>query len=78
MSDYLQPADVAKLLAVSPRKVRSWCQSGALKAANVNDAQRPRWIILKEDLDAFLRARQQQSKPKVTRRKSIATRYDRY
>lgn len=56
--DYLQPADVARLLAVSQKKVLKWIRSGALRAANLNDNRRPRWIIRGDDLDAFVRSRQ--------------------
>jgi hypothetical protein len=71
MHDYLQPADIAKLLAVSPKKVRSWCRSGQLRAANLNDNRRPRWVILRADLDEFLRTRQPEPKQPSSRRAGI-------
>jgi hypothetical protein len=69
MSDYLQPADVAAILAVSPKKVRAWIRSGALRASNLNDARRPRWIIRRDDLDAFVQARRVEPQQPTTRRR---------
>jgi excisionase family DNA binding protein len=67
--NYLEVSDVAEFLKVGQSKVRSWVKAGKLKAANVgtpkdiNDGKkrkriRNRWIILRADLDEFLRTLQ--------------------
>jgi hypothetical protein len=72
VSDYLQPADVAAILAVSPKKVRLWIRTGALKASNLNDNRRPRWIIRRDDLDEFVQARQVEPQQRPTTRRRVA------
>jgi excisionase family DNA binding protein len=48
---------LARLLRVSPGKVRTWIRSGTLAASNVGTT-RPRFVVTKDALDAFLKARQ--------------------
>lgn len=64
----LSVSDVAKELQVSPGKVRSWIHSGQLRAANLTNGPRPRFVVAPEDLEAFLQSRQNapttQPKPK--------------
>ena len=58
----LTPPQVAKQLSVDPATVINWIRSGELKASNVGKgAQRPRYRILRGDLDAFLESRQPQA-----------------
>jgi hypothetical protein len=57
-STLLSVDDVASELGVSPDKVRSWCRTRQLLAADVNDANRPHWAIRRVDLDALLQSRQ--------------------
>lgn len=76
---YLQPDDVARLLAVSPKKVRAFIQSGELRASNVSNSARPRFIVRREDFDAFLESRAVNVAPPVKRRFKIVRRpEDRY
>lgn len=72
IDDYLQPADIATILAVSPKKVHKWIRTGAMKASNLNDnPTRPRWIIRREDLDTFVKSRQPEPKRPTPRRAAI-------
>ncbi len=69
---YLSPPAVARLLGISPDKVRSWCASGELKAANLaenHSGQRCRYRISPEALDAFLARRAVAPPPKPVRRR---------
>lgn len=59
---YLQPDDVARILCVSPAKVRKWCDNGALRATNLNTGVRPHYVIRREDLDHFIQSRQPEPK----------------
>lgn len=58
-STRLTAPEVAKLLRVSPEKIRGFILRGELLAANVAErlGGRPRWRISPADLDAFLAAR---------------------
>ena len=64
--DILNPNDVAKELHVSPATVIGWIRSGQLKAANLATGHRPRYVVKRDDLNAFLRLRQaaQRRKPR--------------
>ena len=53
-------ADVARQLHTSPDTVRGWIKSGQLAAANLATGSRPRYVITKADLDAFLKSRRPQ------------------
>lgn len=55
--DYLEPSDVAAMLGVSADKVREWCSTRQLRGANINNGERARWIITREDLETFLETR---------------------
>lgn len=48
--------DVARELRTSEDTIRGWINSGQLKASNVG-TNRPRYIILREDLNTFLKSR---------------------
>jgi hypothetical protein len=67
------PNELAKLLRVSPDKVRSWIKRGVLSAIDTNDVQcgRPRYVILPHHLADFERRRHAATPepPKRKRRK---------
>ena len=65
---FLTPPEIAKLLRVSPEKALGWIRSGELKAVNVGNGFRPRFRVSRENLDAFLKAREVQPPPERTRR----------
>lgn len=54
-SDAMLPADVARVLKVSPRKVYGWIETKRLKASNLNPSgsKRPRYSIERADFEAF-------------------------
>ena len=63
---WLSVSDVASCLAVAPDKVLAWIHSGELRGHDLTErssAQRPRWRISPDDLEAFLRARQTRPAP---------------
>lgn len=60
LGEFLEPEQVANSLGVSADKVRNWCNTRQLRASNINDGNRARWIITREDLAAFLATRQPQ------------------
>lgn len=68
--ELLSPADVANMMGVSEDKVNGWCGVGQLKAANVNDGNRPRWVITRENLNDFLESRQREPVTSAPRRTS--------
>lgn len=65
--------EVARLLRVSRDKVRRWVESGQLNATNVAGAvlKRPRWVILPNQLDAFVNGRSSSPPPKQTRKRKL-------
>jgi excisionase family DNA binding protein len=67
----LTPSEVAKVLRVSPNKVRTWIDRGELEAVNTADARcgKRRFVVLPEQLAAFTRGRQAATPPKPRRRK---------
>jgi hypothetical protein len=57
--DILLPADVARALKVSPKKVYGWIETKRLKAANVNPSgKRPRYSIERSDFETFRKSLQ--------------------
>jgi hypothetical protein len=66
----LTPPEVAKILKVNPGKVLTWIRSGALKATNVSQSNRPRYRITLEEIELFKRGRQVNPKPKQVRKAS--------
>ena len=52
-------AAVAERLRVDSDTVRHWVKSGRLRAVNVSrsDGRLPRWRVLLEDLETFIRSR---------------------
>jgi hypothetical protein len=73
-STTMNPADVAKQLKVSPATVIGWIRSGQLKAANLAKGPRPRYVVQRDDLNAFLKMRQPE--PPAQRRRQAAKRSD--
>jgi hypothetical protein len=67
----LTVADVARLLRVSPDKIRRWLAKGELVAVNTSFtlAARPRWVISRESLELFRRRRSSAPLPKPPRRR---------
>jgi len=56
----LTPPQVAKLLAVDVDRVRRWIRSGRLRGIDVSEnpgTGRPRFRVMREDLDAFMAGR---------------------
>lgn len=55
--DTLDPPMVAKELKVSPDTVRNWIRTKQLRATNIANKGRARWIIQRSELERFLRLR---------------------
>jgi len=70
MSTYTPPT-IAKMLGVKPDKVLVWIRSGELIAFDISERRgnRPRWRILDEHLQEFLRSRQNVKPAPPQRRK---------
>ncbi len=64
------PPTIAKMLGIKVDKIHAWIRAGELKAVNVaqNRSGRPRWRVLDEHLQEFLRSRQS-VKPTAQRRR---------
>ncbi len=73
--DTLTPPQVAKRYGVSADTVRTWIQSGQLKATNLSKAGRPRYKVTSQALDEFNKVRAVQECPKVERRRKPAKDY---
>jgi excisionase family DNA binding protein len=68
--DTLTVPQIASQLKVSRDTVRNWIASGKLQAANLNrPGTRPRWVVKRDDLDAFLKKRQPDPQPAKARRR---------
>ena len=65
------PRELARMIRVSPDRVRAWIQRGELGAINVADkrSDKPRYIILPQHLDEFTRKRRVNVEPKPTKRR---------
>lgn len=68
---FVTPTDLAKLLRVSPEKVRRWIRRGELKAVDLGiGSSRSCYRVKQEWLDEFLEARSvQPPAPRVRRRR---------
>jgi excisionase family DNA binding protein len=73
-------ADCAKLLRVSPDKIRMWIKSGELSAINTARTRcgRPRFVILPHAIEQFAAARSPAPPPKPVRRKKRTDELDFY
>lgn len=67
---FLSPPQVARILRTSADQVHRFIESGELKAINLSLADRPRWKIDPNDLQAFLdrRSNQVATKPEQKRK----------
>jgi excisionase family DNA binding protein len=74
------PNELAKLLRVSPDKIRLWINRGELQAVNVADHHcgRPRFVILPHHLTEFEKRRTAGPTPKPTRKKKRTKQVDFY
>jgi hypothetical protein len=74
------PNELARLLRVSPDRVRGWIQRGELKAVNTATARcgRPRYVVLPHHLAEFERDRSAGPAPKAIRRRRRACAVDYY
>lgn len=76
--EFLNPPEVARILAVNVNKILAWIASGELPAVNVAEklnGARPRWRISRTALDAFLASRTP-AKPQQTVRRSPRAKQD--
>jgi excisionase family DNA binding protein len=65
----LTPKEVSRLLRVGQEKVRNWIKVGALNAVDVGHLGRPRYVVLPEHLEAFVKARSAAPPPRAPRRR---------
>jgi excisionase family DNA binding protein len=67
----LTPNELARLLRVSPDKIRLWINRGEMGAVNVADhtCGKPRYIVLPHHLAAFEQRRSASPPPKPARKK---------
>jgi excisionase family DNA binding protein len=76
----ITPREVARLLRVSPDRVRAWIRSGQLGAINTAPARcgRPRFVVLPHHLEAFEQARRAGPPPKPPLRRREMHQIDYY
>jgi hypothetical protein len=78
----LTPRQFAQEIGVDVGKVLSWIRSGELTASNLSERpdQQPRWKILREDAEAFLKKRSNAAAqtPRKTRRRKSNDDYERF
>jgi excisionase family DNA binding protein len=67
---FLTPPQVAKVLGVSSEHVTKFIASGELRAMNTSLKDRPRWKISREDFDAFVNRRSNQTSASDSSRRS--------
>ncbi|MEX2214006.1 MAG: helix-turn-helix domain-containing protein [Phycisphaeraceae bacterium] len=81
MQDALTPPQVAEALGVNPTKIIDFIRSGELRAVNLarRESRRPRWRILRTDLETFIAGRSSQRPMPAKRvRRRDMTAPDRY
>lgn len=74
----LTPRETARLLRVSPDRVRAMIKSGRLGAINTGACGRDRFIVLPEHLAAFAAANRAARPPVPARRRRRSTLVDFY
>jgi excisionase family DNA binding protein len=74
------PNELARVLRVSPDRIRAWIKSGELQAVNVSQhrCSRPRFVVLPHHLAEFERDRQVGPPPKAPRRRKKTAEIDYY
>ena len=74
------PSELARQLRVSPDRIRAWIATGELGAINTSTMScgRPRFVILPEHLQAFLRSRAVTAPPKPAPRRRRPATHDFY
>lgn len=65
---FLTPPQVARMLGTDCNRVLLWIRSGALKASNLSEGDRPRWKIGPDDLQRFLDSKSNQAQAPEPRR----------
>ncbi len=70
--DTLTPPEIAKRLKKSPDTVLAWIRSGQLKASNLSNGRKARWVITPSDLQAFLKSKQPDKAAPRQRRSKIS------
>jgi hypothetical protein len=75
-----KPRELARLLRVSPDRVRAWIRRGELRACNTADVHcgRPRFVVLPDQLADFLRGRQTAPPPAPAKRRKRTSKVDFY
>jgi len=76
----LTPPELAKLLAVDPDRVRTWCKNGTIRAIDVSEnpgTGKPRFRIMPDAIEEFLASRSVTPPPprRQRRKKSARTYY---
>lgn len=74
MSEQLRTLrEVARVLHVRDKQVRTWVKTGELPVINLGDARRSNYRVSEQDLQAFIAARRvvQEPSKKVSRRAKI-------
>jgi excisionase family DNA binding protein len=69
------PRELAKVLRVSPSRIRAWIENGELCAVNTAAARcgKPRYVVLPHQLAAFEQGRSAaKPKPAPRRRRTVA------
>jgi len=71
MNNHLTPPKIAKMYGCNVYKILTWIRNGELKAINIATklGGRPRYIVKREELEAFERRRQVQPPPPIVRRR---------
>jgi excisionase family DNA binding protein len=74
------PTELAKLLRISPDKVRQWIKCGQLRAVNVASTLcgRPRFVILPDHIREWEQRRSPPPPPKLPRRRRLPATTDFY
>jgi excisionase family DNA binding protein len=74
----MTPREISRLLRVGIDKVMGWIHAGVLQAVNVGRLGRPRYVILPEHLEAFVRGRSASPPPRAPRRRRLMELVDYY
>jgi hypothetical protein len=76
----LTPNELARVLRVSPDRIRAWIKAGQLQAINTASTVcgRPRYVVLPHHLAEFEARRLAGSPPKPPRRRRAAAQIDFY